>query len=51
LDETLEKFPDLEVSVWGKVAYMEKNQVIGKIYILEKEIIIDDSSAKYEGKV
>lgn len=51
LDETLEKFPDVEMEVWSKIFYTEKNQVIGKLYIREKEVIIDDSTAPFEGKV
>ena len=51
LDETLEKFNELDTDVWAKVFYLEKSTVLAKVYLREKEIIIDDSKADFDGKV
>lgn len=51
LDETLEKFGDLDTDVWAKVFYLEKSTVLAKVYLREKEVIIDDSKADFDGKV
>ena len=51
MDETLEKFSSLDKEVWAKVFYMEKSTVLAKVYLREKEVIIDDSKAEFDGKV
>ena len=41
----------MDKEVWAKVFYMEKSTVLAKVYLREKEVIIDDSKAEFDGKV
>ena len=51
LDETTIKLSTLSVEIWGKVYYMEKNAIMGKVYLRDWDIIMDDSNQPYDGQV
>ncbi len=49
--ETLAKLPDLEADIWAKVFYMERGHNIAKLYLREREVIIDNTRQEYDGYV
>jgi len=51
LDETTIKLSGLSTEIWGKVYYLEKNAIMGKVYLRDWEITMDDSSEPYDGQV
>ena len=51
LDETTIKLSTLSVEIWGKVYYMEKNAIMGKVYLRDWDIIMDNSSEPYDGRM
>ncbi len=51
LDETRQKLTSLDGNVWGKVYYMEKSNVLAKVYLKDTEFIVDNSPQAYDGKV
>jgi hypothetical protein len=51
LDETTIKLSGLSTEIWGKVYYMEKNMIMGKVYLRDWDITMDDSNEPYDGLV
>ena len=51
IEETAQKLPALDPGVWGKIYYMEKDRVLGKVYVKHHEVIVDNSSQEYDGYV
>ena len=45
------RFGNLSTQIWAKVHYMEKNQVVAKVYLRDWEVIMDDSEQEYDGIV
>jgi hypothetical protein len=45
------RFSSLSTQIWAKVHYMEKNQVVAKVYLRDPEVIMDNSCQKYDGNV
>jgi len=41
----------LRQEFWAKIFIMEKTDIVGKFYVNATEVIIDDSSEQYTGKV
>ena len=51
IHESLVRLPEIEPDIWAKIYYMERSQVIAKLYLREKDIIIDNSTQEYDGFV
>lgn len=49
LQESLSKINTLPTDIWGKLYFMEKNAIIGKLYVKDNDILIDDSRQNYTG--
>ncbi|ESO07179.1 hypothetical protein HELRODRAFT_170489 [Helobdella robusta] len=49
LQESLVKMNTLQRDIWCKIYLMEKNAIVGKLYVKDKEVLLDDSNNNYTG--
>ncbi|KAK2160204.1 hypothetical protein LSH36_138g08011 [Paralvinella palmiformis] len=47
LVDSIERFPDLNQQIWAKMFYMEKSDLIGKVYLRDWKVIVNNSKAEY----
>ena len=41
----------IKCEYWGKVHYMERDQIVAKFYILSPQILVNNSNTQYNGKM
>ncbi|CAD5118123.1 DgyrCDS6862 [Dimorphilus gyrociliatus] len=51
LDETLGRYTDIDIGIWAKVYYFERNEVVAKFYVRNREFVINDSDDEYQGRI
>jgi len=49
--DTLPKVSNLKRELWAKIFLLEKNEIVGKFYVRDWELQMDDSSDEYTGSV